>query len=63
MKPLTIEEVIQSKMTPIEWVKYFNPEWTNEECDFYLWEQTCYPMDTQSVINQLNNKFLNNERS
>ena len=60
MKELTIEHVIENKLTPICCVKYFNPDWTDEQCDFYLWEFTCFPFSTEDMIKQLNNE-LNNQ--
>ncbi len=59
MEKLTLKYAIENKFTPIDCVKYFKPEWTDEECDFYLWEFTCYPFSTEILIEQLNNKFLN----
>ena len=59
MKKLTLEYALKNKFTPIDCVKYFNPKWTNELCDFYLWEETCFPLSTETLIKQLNNKFLN----
>jgi hypothetical protein len=57
MKALTLEHAIENKLTPIDLVKYFNPEWSNEECDYYLWEFTCFPFSIEDVIKQLNDKF------
>lgn len=59
MIKLTLKHAIENKFTPIDCVKYFKPEWTDEECDFYLWEFTCFPFSTEILIEQLNNKFLN----
>jgi hypothetical protein len=57
MKPLTIEHAIENNFTAIECVKYFKPDWSDKECDFILWEDTCYPFDFEAMITQLNNKF------
>lgn len=59
MEALTLEHALENKFTPIDCVKYFKPEWTDDECDFYLWEFTCFPFSTESMIKQLNEKFLN----
>mgnify|MGYP003665744766 CR=1 FL=1 len=36
MKKLTLEYTLENKLTPIDCIKYFNPEWSDEHCDFYL---------------------------
>ena len=37
MEAITLEHALENKFTPIDCIKYFKPEWTDEECDFYLW--------------------------
>lgn len=37
MKALTIEHVLENNFTPIDCIKYFNPDWNDVECDIYLW--------------------------
>lgn len=59
MEKLTLEYVEENKFTPIDCIKYFNPKWTDEHCDFYLWEETCFPFSTKMLIEQLNSKLLN----
>ena len=56
-KPLTIEQANQIS-NPIELVKYFKPDWTDEECDYYLWEFTCFPFDLEETVKQLNEGLL-----
>lgn len=58
MEALTIEYIITNKFTAIDCVKYFKPNWTNEECDFFLWEHTCFPCSTEFMVKQLNAEFL-----
>ena len=48
MKPLTIEHALKNNFTPIECVKFFKPDWSDE---------ACYPFDFETMIKQLNNKF------
>jgi hypothetical protein len=43
----------------LDWVKHFRPEWTDEQCEFYIWEYTCFPLDYVETIKQLNNQLLN----
>jgi len=58
MKPLTLQHAIDNKFTAVDCVKYFKPGWTDEECDFHLWEFTCFPFSTEIMINQLNQYFI-----
>jgi hypothetical protein len=55
-KILTIEQAKQIS-NPIELVKYFNPDWTDEECDYFLWEFTCFPFSLEETVKQLNERF------
>ncbi len=57
MKPLTLEYALENKFRPIDCVKYFEPDWTDEECEFYLWEFTCFPLSIKETISQLNKIF------
>jgi len=57
-EPITIEYILENKLTPVQCVQYFKPEWTVEQCDFFVWEQTCFPFDTVSFIKQLNESFI-----
>ena len=57
MKPLTIEHAKEKNFTPIECVKYFKPDWSDEACFDLLMEETSYPFDFEIMIKQLNNKF------
>jgi len=57
MKPLTLEYATQNNFTPIDCVKYFKPDWSEEACFDLLMEETCYPFDFETMIKQLNNKF------
>ncbi len=58
MKPLTIEHAIENRFTAIDVIKYFKPDWSDNECDFYIWEFTCYPFSFEVMIEQLNNRFI-----
>lgn len=59
MEALTKKYALENKFTPIDCVKYFKPEITDEEADFIIWEETCFPFSTDEMIKQLNDKFLN----
>lgn len=58
MTPLSIQHAIDNKFTSVDCVKYFNPDWTDEECDYYLWSHTCFPFSTEIMIEQLNKYFV-----
>jgi hypothetical protein len=47
MTELTID--MANKMPFIDWVKHFRPDWTDEQCDFYLWEHTCFPFGLKEL--------------
>lgn len=38
MKPLTLEHAIENNFTPIDCVKYFKPDWSNEACFAFLFK-------------------------
>lgn len=56
MKELTSKEV-EGKMSWTDVVKYYRPKWSDEECDTYLWEETCYPFSSESTLLQINNQL------
>jgi hypothetical protein len=56
MTELTIE--MANQMPYIDWVKHFRPEWSDDQCDFYLWEHTYFPFSTKEIIiKQLNEQL------
>ena len=59
MEALTLEYAIENTLSPTDCVKYFKPDWSDEECSFYLWENTCFPFSNEMMIDELNNKLLN----
>ena len=58
LQPLTLNYAIKNHFSPIDCIKYFKPEWSDEQCDIYLWEFTSFPLSIESMINQLNKKFI-----
>jgi hypothetical protein len=59
MKPLTLTYATKNNFRLIDCVKYFKPDWSDKECDVFIWEHTCYPFSTShQLIKELNNKFL-----
>lgn len=59
-KTLTLEMVKEQKMTPRSMVKFFRPEWSDEACNYYIWNHTCFPMSITGTILQLN-EYLGTE--
>lgn len=55
-KTLTVEQAREIN-NPIDLVKHFRPEWTDEECEYYLWEFTCFPFSLEETVKQLNEKL------
>ncbi len=54
---LTLEYVIKNNLTPLECVRFFDKDISEEEADFIIWEKTCFPFSNESFINQLNDIF------
>jgi hypothetical protein len=55
-KQLTIEQAKQFK-NAIALVKHFKPDWTDDECDDYLWSSTCFPFSLEYLVKQLNEQL------
>jgi hypothetical protein len=58
MNPLTVQHAIDNQFRGIDLVKYFKPDLSDEECDYILWQKTCFPMSLKRTIEQLNEMFL-----
>lgn len=39
--------------------KRYKPEITEKEAEYILWNETCYPLDAQTTIIQIENYFKN----
>ncbi len=50
---MTVQEIIDNKMTWGDVMRTFKPELTDDEVEFILWGKTCYPFDIQTTINQI----------
>ena len=62
MKQLTLEYVLENKFSINDCVRYFKPDISDEEADFIIWEQTCFPFSNEIMIQQLNKLFLNEDK-
>lgn len=58
MKELTEEIAIDMKLTPAQCVRYYKPDWSDQECDYFVWNQTCFPFSNETFLKQLYN-YLN----
>jgi len=46
------------KFSPINCVRYYFPNKSDEELDYILWEKTCFPFGTHRMLTQLYNLYL-----
>lgn len=51
---LTLQHAIDNNFNGIDCIRFFRPNWTDEECDHYIWNLTCFPFSMESLIKQLN---------
>jgi hypothetical protein len=58
MTPLTAEQV-ENKMTWQDVIRYYKPDATEEEIEYLLWNETCYPFSDETTLRQINNYFKN----
>lgn len=52
------KEDVDGKMTWREVIRYYWPEKTNEECEYILWNETCYPFSDETTCHQIYNLYL-----
>ena len=57
MKKLTAEYVFENKFNVVDCVKYFRPNWTDDECFEYAINNTCFPFGI-GFIDQLNAQLI-----
>jgi len=60
MEKLTIQKAIENKFTPIDWVKYYFNDISNESASYILWEETCFPFSAEITLNQLHEYYIKN---
>lgn len=56
---IKLEEVLEKKMNWHDVVRYYNPTATDKECEFILWEETCFPFDHTITLKQIFDFFTN----
>lgn len=55
---LTVEHAEKNNFNLIDCCKFFDASLTNDECEFIIWEHTCFPIgDKHKIIKQLNEYF------
>jgi hypothetical protein len=50
---LTIEKAIELKLSATKVVKFYFPDKSDEECDYILWEETCFPFSNEVMMEQI----------
>ena len=59
MKPkLTLRTAANDGFTLFGCVTYYWPYYTDEQCEFTLWEKTCYPNSSEIMLNQLYELYI-----
>lgn len=43
-------------------VRYYFPNATDEECDYILWEETCFPLSGEETLKQLWEVYKNRNK-
>lgn len=57
---LSIKQVA-GKMTWLEVMRHYRPDITEEEAEYILWNETCYPFDLRTALKQIYYFFKNGE--
>lgn len=57
MIDLTIDEITKNRMTWAEVIRHYNPDATDEECEFILWEKTPFPMSSIGTLSAIKKLF------
>ncbi|HVT84315.1 MAG TPA: hypothetical protein VHD35_03890 [Chitinophagaceae bacterium] len=50
-------EDIDGKMSWLEVMKTYKPDITEEEAEYILWEETCYPFDDETTLERIKTFF------
>lgn len=56
---LTIEKAIELRFSAVKVVKFYFPDKSDEECDFILWEETCFPFSNEVMMEQIYAMYIN----
>lgn len=55
---LTIQKAIELKFSALKIIQYYFPDKSNEECDYILWEETCFPFSNEIMMDQIYELYL-----
>lgn len=53
MKDALTKEQVDGKMTWQEVIRYYKPDATDDECEYLLWNETCFPFSDETTLKQL----------
>lgn len=53
MKDALTKEQVDGKMTWREVIRYYKPDATDDECEYLLWNETCFPFSDETTLKQL----------
>lgn len=54
---ITANEAAEKGLSFVDLMKKYKPDITEEEADFILWNETCYPFDTEATVKQIYHFF------
>lgn len=60
---LTIQKATELKLTPIQCVKYYDEALSDEQADWILWNETCYPSNQEIMLEELFEYFSNEKKT
>lgn len=63
MEKLTFEKAKENKFNWVDCVRYYYPQYTDDECSFILWNRTCFPFDSDTTLKQLYELFLDDQKT
>lgn len=56
---ISIEKAIELKWSAVRVIQFYFPDKSDEECDYILWEETCFPFSNEVMLEQIYEKYLN----
>lgn len=54
---------LRDGMTWGDYIRQYNPDATDKEVDYVLWEETCYPMDSEETLKQIAEYYQRKQQS
>lgn len=56
---ITIEKAISLRWSAIRVIQYYFPDKSDEECDYLLWAETCFPFSNEIMMEQIYQLYIN----